>query len=163
MIRMMNAWNVNAWVVGRILDGFEGEDWRGRPSGANPAIWLLGHILMERKLLCRELGMDEPPVERDALFAPGTRPEDVPAEIGGEQLAAEFEALHGRLIGHLESMRAEDLEAPVETDYPEMPKTRLGALQFLFLHESYHVGQLGSLRVMLGKESWLANLKPPTG
>ena len=39
------------------------------------------------------------------------------------------------------------------------PKTRLGALQFLLMHEGYHIGQLGALRVMAGKGSWLKRMQ----
>ena len=154
MIRMINAWNIDAWLLGRILDGFAGEDWRTGPEGSNPALWILGHLLTERRHLCRELGMDEPVVERDSVFGRGTKPEGVPEDVSGEDLAAEFQEVHGRFVRHLEAMSAEDLEVPIENEYPEMPKTRLGALQFLFLHECYHIGQLGTLRVMLGKGSW---------
>ena len=55
-------------------------------------------------------------------------------------------------------MDAAALEEPIEEAFPSSPKTRLGALQFLLLHECYHVGQLGALRVILGKGSWMDNL-----
>ncbi|MHC4472378.1 MAG: DinB family protein [Planctomycetota bacterium] len=155
MIRMVNAWNINDWLVGQILDGFEGEDWWKRPEGSNPAVWILGHVLLERKHLYRELGADVEGGESDTLFARGAKPEDLPSDLSPGALVEEFHSVHGRFVAHLSEMSEADLEVAVESEYPEMPKTRLGALQFLFLHETYHVGQLGTLRVMLGKEPWL--------
>jgi hypothetical protein len=47
------------------------------------------------------------------------------------------------------------LEEPIEFEFPNQPQTRLGALQFLCMHEAYHCGQLGQIRVQLGKGSWM--------
>lgn len=155
MIRMMGVWNVNAWIVGSALDDFSGDEWRARPSGANPAIWTLGHLLGGRRHVARELGFDVPEVERDRLFDMGTNPEEVPADLDPAALLAEFQEFHGEFLGQLEGMDTAILGEPVMNHYPQQPKTRLGALQFMLMHEAYHCGQLGMLRVQLGKGSWM--------
>ncbi len=121
----------------------------------NPAIWILGHVLRERKLCANLLGMEEPITPRDDLFDRGTRPEDLPGDLEGAVLLDEFAELHPRFTGHLERMGPEDLARGIEVEFPATPKTRQGANQFLLMHEGYHLGQLGALRVMVGRGSWM--------
>ena len=156
MIRMINLWNINMWLVGKCLEGYEGDDWRKRPEGASPAVWILGHILTTRKFLERVLGTGVPHEDWEERFAMGSDPAELPPDTDGGDLLRDFQETHRRFIKHLEGLAASDLEVEVEEEFPESPKTRLGALQFLFLHESYHVGQLGVTRVQLGKGSWMS-------
>jgi len=155
MIRQIHTFGGNDWLVARILDGFEGEDWWARPQGMNSAIWLLGHLHMERKQLGRILGGDFPEDERDGLFGSGTDPEDLPRDLDVPALRTAWHETHARFVDHLESLDAAALEAPIEGQIPFGPPTRLGALQFMLFHETYHVGQLGAIRKMLGKPSWM--------
>jgi uncharacterized damage-inducible protein DinB len=155
MIRMMGVWDVNAWILGAALDGFSGEDWRARPNGANPAIWTLGHLLGGRRHVAREMGFDVPVVETDRHFDMGTNPDDVPADLDPAAMLAEYQDFHGEFKAQLEAMDVATLNEPVENEYPRQPKTRAGALQFMLMHEAYHLGQLGMLRVQLGKGSWM--------
>jgi uncharacterized damage-inducible protein DinB len=156
MIRMKEIYGVNHWMAGACLDGFAGEDWWTRVSGSNPAIWQLGHILSSRKYVAGILGAEVTESPVDELFGIGTNPDDLPRDLDPAALLEEFNQVHAAMIAHLETMTPEDLEADVTDEFPMMPKTKLGALQFLLMHESYHLGQLGELRVMLGKGSWLA-------
>jgi uncharacterized damage-inducible protein DinB len=158
MIRQVHTWGTSAWLVGRILDGFEGDDWRAGPMGTNPALWLLGHLVVERQMLGRVLGMELPDEGDAALFGPGAKPADLPDDLEGEVLLARFHEIHERFVEQLEGMDEDALQEPIEEEFPSSPKTRLGALQFMLLHESYHVGQLGTLRVMLGKGSWMKGM-----
>lgn len=103
--------------------------------------------------------MEEKITAQDRLFDVGTDPDQVPDDVDGPALLAEFQALHGRFLEHLDGMSAEDLAAKTEMQFPESPQTRLGALQFLLMHEGYHMGQLGALRVMTGKGSWMKRMQ----
>ena len=155
MIRMMNAWGVQDWLTGAVLDDFSGEDWWKSFEGSNPAIWILGHVLGSRRHLAKELGMDVAPGEEDKVFDMGTDPADLPKDLDPAAILEAYHDLNARMMEHLEGIDVATLEEPIDSDYPTMPKTRLGALQFLFLHECYHVGQLSSIRKMLGKPPWM--------
>jgi DinB superfamily len=155
MDKQAHIFAVQAWSVGMILDDFEGDEWRLRPNGMSHALWVLGHVVMERKALGNILGMNEEITDRDRLFDPETKPDDVPEDLDGGALLAEFQTVHGRFLEHLGQMNEDDLAMATEEEFPATPRTRLGALQFLLMHESYHIGQLGALRVMAGKGSWL--------
>lgn len=155
MIRQIHTFQGSDWLIQRILAGFDGEDWRARPNGMNHALWLLGHLLMERKTLGQILGGDFELDERDKLFSPGTDPDDVEQGIDGGDVLAAWKETHERFVKHLEGLDATSLAEEIDFQPPMGPSTRLGALQFLLLHENYHVGQLGALRKMLGKPSWM--------
>jgi hypothetical protein len=124
----------------------------------NHALWILGHVLLDRKMLGELLGMEVENKDRDRLFDVGTKPEGVPEEIAGPEILAEFRAFHEAFAAHLDAMTDDDLAVPTEVEFPMTPQTRLGALQFLLMHEGYHVGQLGALHVMNGKGGWLRKL-----
>lgn len=68
-------------------------------------------------------------------------------------VAAAFEAVTARLVDRLESLTDEDLDAPMDSEFPFAPKTIIGGITFLAWHESYHIGQLGLLRSYLGLSS----------
>ena len=159
MDKQAHIFNVQSWLVGMTLDDFTAEDWCFRPHGMNHALWILGHLLLERKELGNILGMEEEISDRDHLFEIGTEPEGVPDDLDGAALLEEYQAMHGRFIEHLGQLTEEDLAAETEAQFPETPQTWLGALQFLLMHESYHIGQLGALRVMAGKGSWMKKMQ----
>lgn len=160
MIKLEKLWDVNAWLITKCLEGYEGDDWRKRPEGSNSAIWILGHTVTCRMFLARLLGLDLPEAEWESQFEMNSDPDKVSKDLTGESLMTEFAAVHEKFSAHLTGFDEAALDAAIEEEFPEMPKTLLGALHFLFLHESYHVGQLGMNRVMLGKGSWMKNIEP---
>jgi hypothetical protein len=107
MDRQAHIFGVQAWVVNQCLDDFGGDDWRFRPHGMSHALWILGHLVLERKALGNILGMDEKIEDRDQRFQIQTRPDDVPEDIDGKALLAEFGAVHQRFTAHLETMSDE--------------------------------------------------------
>ena len=123
------------------------------------ALWILGHVIVDRKMLGNILGMDEEITQRDRLFEAGTKPDDVPEDVAGEEVLAEYQAFHERFVTHLQGLSDEDLNHPTEAQFPMTPQTRIGAVQFLLMHEGYHVGQLGALHVMMGKGAWFKKLQ----
>ena len=153
-------WDLSAWIIGRALEGFEGDDWRTRPGGMSHALWVLGHILNERRETGRILGGDFPETLRDRLFAQGTSPDDVPAGVDPEDVLRDFGDTHEAFLAFLEGLDDAALEEAVDVEIPRAPNTKLAALQFMLTHESYHVGQLGALRVLLGKGGWASKSTP---
>jgi hypothetical protein len=155
MIRQIGVFGVTEWIVTASVRGLSVDEWWERPGGANPPIWIMGHILSHRRILAGLLGMEVEPSAHDEHFARGTSPDDVPVGIDGGELVEEFRAVCKGFTEQLEAMDPAALDEPIDIEFPSVPKTRLGALQFLGMHESYHAGQLGQLRVQLGKGSWM--------
>ena len=48
-------------------------------------------------------------------------------------------------------MEEEQLSRPLEKPMPDGANTVAGLVRFMCFHESYHIGQLGLLRRLLGK------------
>jgi uncharacterized damage-inducible protein DinB len=158
MIRMLNVFKVTGWLTQKILDGFAGDEWRHMPEGSNHALWILGHIHDSRRYLARVIGLDLPQEDWEHHFDMGTKPEDVPEEITGPDMLAGFMKTHEEFIGYLGELDPSVLDEEIKDRFPEMPQTKLGALQFMQLHESFHVGQLATIRKALGKTSWMADM-----
>ena len=154
MQKLTNLWKMHEWTMGKIFDGFSAEDFAERVHGLNPANWIIGHMTGSRKHLGNWLGMEFEFTDADKPFDMGAKPDDMPNDVDGETLLAEFMRVNEAFMKHLESLTPEDLEHKIENEFPLQPKTREGALQFMYFHEAYHLGQLSAIRVQLGKGSW---------
>lgn len=155
MIRQTGIFGVTEWIATASVRGFSVDEWWERPGGANPAIWILGHLYAYRRTLARLLGFEVAPWEHEEHFDRGTSPEDLPVAVDGRALAKEFRTFCRSFAEELEAMDPASLDEPIDVEFPNQPSTKLGALQFLAMHEAYHCGQLGQTRVQLGKGSWM--------
>jgi len=124
------------------------EDARHEPPGdANSIGWVLGHLVMTRRLILRTAGAD--PVGDPALLEIYSGEEGVRFDRSRafplERLLADFGESQARLLPALAQLTPDALSAPVRN-------TTLGdLLTFLWFHEGYHNGQLGVLRRLAGK------------
>jgi len=155
MIRQLGIFGLTELIATASVRGFSLDEWWERPGGANPPIWVMGHILAYRRVLAGLLGFDVEPSEIDEHFTRGSSPDDIPVALEGRALLKEFRAFHKTFVAQLTAMDPAALDEPIDVEITTISKTRLGALQFMSMHESYHVGQLGQLRVQLGKGSWM--------
>lgn len=124
------------------------ESCRAPEGGGNSLNWVLGHIVMERDIILRLIG--GAPLWSDAEAAPYQRGTDGrPDPATARPLPELMEALdrsHAAIVDRLNAMGPAEFAAPTE-------KGTVGAdLAFLQFHESYHAGQVGLLRRILGKE-----------
>jgi uncharacterized damage-inducible protein DinB len=144
---------VNNSLVSRAITGLsEDELWHRPAESSNPMFWLLGHIVHTRGALLRMLG--EPyrtgwgdRFQRGAALKSRA---DYPALDDVERVRAETIE---RLLARLSALSEEELTR--EATGPALPasKTLGDQVAFLGLHEAYHVGQLGYIRKLLGRES----------
>lgn len=126
-------------------------------KGGNCILWVLGHILYCRDAILNELGGDAFLGESEAKpFMRGTPPigpED--AVIGldriKEGLARTAAALVEKLGGLDDAALARTLPADAFPVKVETPTLGVWLTVFLF-HESYHAGQIGTLRRAIGKK-----------
>ena len=74
-----------------------------------------------------------------------------------ERIVADFEASQTVLLATLEGLSTEDLLAPLPAEKnPFRVDCMAEQLAVFSFHESYHVGQLGLLRRLLGKKGAIA-------
>jgi hypothetical protein len=83
-------------------------------------------------------------------FGKGTQPStDVESIPSRDELLAILDRIHQRSMAEASNFEPSRLAEPADMPYAVFP-LKLGALLFAPLHESIHIGQIGSLRRMLG-------------
>ncbi|HMS51766.1 MAG TPA: hypothetical protein PKD56_05530 [Chitinophagales bacterium] len=113
--------------------------------------WLLGHLVFSRIEILRDFNTNTDhllPNEQfttyQTLYDRGTTAYDHPADnyIDFETLKAQFDATQPLYLGVIEQLSATD-EATIKN---------LGRMNFYNFHESYHIGQMGIIRKLLGHQ-----------
>jgi len=118
------------------------------PRGGNCLNWVAGHVVANRNSILGLVG--EQPIWSEAETEPYKRG-SAPIQDGSrarkfEHIVADFVRSQERLRAGLARMTEEDL-AKKKGD-----ETVGATLHFLQFHEAYHIGQMGLLRRMAGKE-----------
>jgi uncharacterized damage-inducible protein DinB len=129
------------------LEGVTHEESLAQPeAGANCINWVLGHIVATRKLILdlvqEELGWTE---EEAKPYARGSEPLRESEALPLSRIVADLEGSQKKLIAGLEKT------PPGEWSTSLNGETKMEKFTFLQFHEAYHIGQLGTLRRLLGK------------
>lgn len=123
-----------------------------QPAG-NCLNWVLGHIVASRHpvlKLVHEEGWW--PAEAIELYKRGSAPlSDTAAVRRWESLLEDFDRSQARLNEGLERITPEELSAP-GGKAPTGDVDVAGRLAFLQFHEAYHIGQIGLLRRLVGRD-----------
>ena len=140
----------NGEVFARAIAGIPDEQWLVSPrEGSNHLNWIAGHITVMRSYVPRMLGQDwSAPWEK--LYPRGGKL--VPAEEypSPAELRRAWKEVSDKLSAALVDVSAESLERPAPRPEFSMDGKVSGAIATLSLHETYHVGQAGYLRKLLG-------------
>lgn len=117
-------------------------------GGGNCCNWVLGHILSSRNSILSLLGEERILSEEAAkLYQRSSDPIlDGKDARSFESLLEDFARSQDRIMGALKRISGEDLARKIDD---ETLGEKLATFHF---HESYHVGQLGLLRRIAGKE-----------
>lgn len=124
--------------------------------GANPPVWILGHLAIATDYAGKILGLERAcPRRWHAMFAPGSNPAalEPPLPTKGELVEA-FEAGCNRVIEAVPNATTELLDAPhaIELLRPTVLKTNGDVLAHLMCtHEAFHLAQLSACRRHAGK------------
>jgi len=119
------------------------------PGGANPANWVLGHILGNRSFILTLVR--EQPLWSDADDEPynrGSKGLDPAMARPLESLIADLATTQERIQRGLEKVDPDELDVKHAED---AKRPRGAQLHFMHFHEAYHAGQLGILRRIAGK------------
>ncbi|OFW18159.1 MAG: hypothetical protein A3H97_00850 [Acidobacteria bacterium RIFCSPLOWO2_02_FULL_65_29] len=141
---------LNNDMVARSLAGLNDEEcWRQPEGGGNPLLWLVGHATISRAHLLARLGHTYDH-GLGALFDRGARRSAPSAYPSRAAIEAAWQDTRGRMRDAFATLTDERLlAAPSGRPLPGATNIA-GTIAFLAFHESYHVGQMGYLRRMLG-------------
>jgi uncharacterized damage-inducible protein DinB len=146
---LATLYGLNHQVLKINLDGITHKDSLVQPKPFGNCInWIMGHIVWERGAILKLAGekplWDEAEV---ALYKRGSRPlTDGEKALRLERIVADLDRSQELLIPALARMTPDQL---AQGDANGTVEDKLAFLQF---HESYHAGQIGLLRRLVGKE-----------
>ena len=148
------------WVLNKNLEDISnGESMKPATDGANCLNWVVGHVLRARNEAHSLLGLDPAIDEESATpYKQGNDPADLTATVAMplEKLIVAFNASQEALMARLGSVSEVELTASckhvLDKDQESTVAVQLAGLSF---HESYHAGQTGIMRRLLGKKSLL--------
>lgn len=142
--------NFNSQAMGLNLEGITHEDSLVQPPQGNCINWLVGHLMVHRNRMLETLG--EPPAwTSESLlqrYDRGSEPitGDGPGVERFERLREEMDGAKEKILAAIQRGGDEALARP-------SGKSTVGqSLLVLSMHEAYHIGQMGLLRRIAGKE-----------
>lgn len=128
------------------------EELHRRPGAETSSIfWVAGHLAASR---CRMVGLlgGEIEFQASALFARGSRVLTLAEYPQIGQVTDVWDEATSELSFRIESVSLERLAEKIELSFPVGDGSLCSAIAFLTYHETYHVGQMGMLRRLLGYE-----------
>lgn len=146
------SFNLNSSFLKQGLAGLSDEEWLKRPGDCcNNLLWVVGHVAWARTVLLKRLGAEwsEPWMH---LYARGKKCVDSPEAPTPKAVLEAWDESCIRLNAAMESATEELLDTPAPQPGPPSADGKLcGTVNFMALHETYHVGQAAYLRAWLGK------------
>ena len=140
----------NSDFLAKIVSDLSPEEWLRRPSEqTNHLAWIVGHMMWARRDVLVRLGTEWSPPWL-GLFAKGSKCGDGPPYPSFNALLDAWREVSGLLAGALESVSEEVLSQPSPKGPPTADGKISGAVNYLAIHETYHVGQASYLRGWLG-------------
>jgi len=154
--RIAHQFRFNETMLDMVSEGFGEDEWRARLGDANSAHWILGHLAHSRRHLLRRLGAELAEEPWEAAFAPGVDSEKIdPASLAPTaELNADFKARGDGLSRYLVGL-TDEAAAEEWTKMPDGDSSLGGGIRFLFMHECYHIGQVGFVRRAVGKAGFV--------
>ncbi len=154
---LAKRYTFNRGAIGLIVDAFQGDDWSkpASPGGGNTPHWILGHIVATRRAICRKLGADVGTEEWEADFTRDASPTGTDGYPSPAVLLDGLRECDEHMNERLERMNDDDASESWGSKLPDGSSTLGAALHFLYFHESYHTGQLGLLRRIVGQPGFV--------
>lgn len=117
------------------------------------AHWELGHIVASRRFIGRQAGLEIPAVAWEEFFSPESDPTWNENWPGPEELLKDFGSTGVQILDAIEAFSPEQFQKQVPGLFdPETSEPLANQISFLLTHESYHMGQVGYIRSLLGLE-----------
>ena len=150
LVSVSQILKVDDWLFTKGLEGLGADELDTRLEGrANSIRWIIGHLTGARYLMAQLTGSDE--VFRHAgHFERGADHGDVATLPEAAEIVADWQQISAILHERVANLDDAALDRESDQKFPAGDNSILGGLSFLCLHESYHLGQLGLIRVALG-------------
>jgi uncharacterized damage-inducible protein DinB len=140
----------NSDFLTRTVEDLSPEEWLRRPDEKlNHIAWIVGHVIWARKAVLSRLGTEwsQPWL---SSFARGVKCNDVATFPSPDTLKAAWHEVSGVLATALDGA-SEDALSQASTQGPPSADGKIsGVINFLAIHETYHVGQASYLRSWMG-------------
>jgi len=154
--RLGQQFDFNNSLLNTVLGDFEAADWEAQPeAGGNTAHWILGHVTVSRRYLARKLGAEIAKDEWEDTFGMSSKPGSTEGYPAPATLVEEFRARGKEIDGLLKELSADDATRDWGSKFPDGGTSVGDGVWFLYFHETYHLGQLGLLRRVLGKPGFV--------
>jgi len=142
------------WALLRNLEGITDEEALSQPKpGGNSINWIAGHVITPRQGFLKAFGK---PGFLSATSQPAYNRGSKPGDAMPETLTAIREMLaqsHDALVAAISDFDEATLASKAPFSPGGNPNETVGSLLGkLVIHESYHAGQIGMARRLLGKE-----------
>src|SRR5215469_12015655 len=146
------SFNMNSSFLKQGIAGLTDEDWLKRPNDhSNHLLFIVGHMTWARAMVLARLG-DKWTLPWMSLYARGAKCVDCPDSPSPQGVMEAWDESCGRLMQAMESATEELLNTPAAQPGPPSADGKLsGTINFMALHETYHVGQCAYVRACLGK------------
>lgn len=138
MLPVQKLFSSNERIFKITFQGITQEESLKEMYNCNSANWILGHLVYIRNTILSHLGL--PPVADESMkeiYARGVVNPDLSKAVDLEKLKSMYEQSQPAIMEGVAKVNDETL---------------LEQITFLGFHEAYHLGQIGLLRKMLGKE-----------
>jgi uncharacterized damage-inducible protein DinB len=140
----------NSGLLVKTVSDLTPEEWLNRPeSKGNHIAWIVGHVIWTRGRILQRLGVEWPQPWLE-LFARGTKVEAATQYPSPEALLNAWREVSDMLKGALENASEEALAQPSPQGPPSADGKLSGVVNFLAIHETYHLGQASYLRCWMG-------------
>jgi hypothetical protein len=117
----------------------------------NSIQFIAGHVTASRFVLANTIGIEDK-CPWGKTFARGAEVKDASEYPSIDEIRLTWQSITHKLMARLEELTEDDISKKVTAKYPVSDDTILGAILFLSLHESYHMGQFSYARKLLGKD-----------
>jgi hypothetical protein len=140
----------NSDFLTKMVGDLSPEEWLSRPNEkTNHIMWIVGHVIWTRKQLLVRLGTEwsQPWL---GSFARGVKCGNGTPYPSSDTLLDAWREVSGILTGALENVSENALAQP-STQGPPSPDGKIsGVVNFLAIHETFHLGQASYLCGWLG-------------
>ena len=147
---LAKLYELNTGLFQKALSVFEPDQIFLRPEEkANSAHWVAGHMVTSRFTVANSIGMTETAPWGD-IFEFGSEIKDESEYPPLEEIKKAWDEVSAKLTKHFSKVTEETLQGPPPFEPPGMEKNVRGILSFMYMHETYHLGQLGYLARLHG-------------
>ncbi|MAE28021.1 MAG: hypothetical protein CMJ87_03410 [Planctomycetes bacterium] len=150
-----DLYQFNNQLLATVSAGFEDREWlHTAGEGGNTAHWILGHVAAARLYLARRCGLTEEVEDWEAAFDIGVTPASPDTYPSIESLTEAFEKGGTLLARGLPEMSPQTLAEELDEPLPDGSKDLAGMARFFYMHDTYHLGQIGLVRRQCGQAAF---------